>query len=108
MGTPILSTLIHLSHKFSECPSDGPPGEWVLTDMTDSSLLGKRWRIREKEAKLSQATHTSPRVVMGKVIEHDRGDQETDSSCGKEAVSRADQLQLAIKVSRMCVDNFFR
>ena len=49
--------------EYQEHPSDGT-GEWVLTDMADSTKLGEEKRIIDKQAKLEQNTSASGKLYL--------------------------------------------
>ena len=61
--------VIIICAEYQQCPSPGGPltGEWVLTDVADSTQLRTRERIRDKMEKLSQATLTSAAKVGGAI-----------------------------------------
>ena len=75
MNLITMSYLISL--EYQQCPSTGggaPTGEWVLTDLADSSQLATPQRLRAKMEKVIDTLKATPRGggMEGRSLEADR------------------------------------
>ena len=102
---------IHLFHaEYQQSPSTGA-GEWVLTDLADSSQLGTSQRVREKMVKMSQATHTSTATPVAatrgeRMEEKDRRIQEAEmrAQAAEERAREAERAKVTAERARVTAE----